>query len=361
MQIKGDLMPNKKLLLSLLSLIAIFALTDKLAIAQARPQSDARFEKLAKELYPKAKQEGALIVYTVWDVEHIRALTEAFKKRFPGIDAIYWQATRSEVTTRTLTEYQGNQATVDVILTEAPLVLHAAGATEPYQTVQGSSLFVNDAVAPVVSLQIQALAYNTKKLKSEDAPKSWEDVTNPKYKGIVALDDPMRAGPLSSMLAAFKDDWKDDARWANFIKGLKALNVPVHKSTSAMFRLLVAGEYSIVMPSLFHDVVHEREIGSPVDFVRGAPPVVSPQQAAIYVKAPHLAAAKLFAEWMISPEGQAQIDAVGRASSRKGFKSKTSMENGWGPNVKPVVVSNKGYIEDPRKWLNTAVKPVWEN
>src|SRR6185437_141126 len=48
---------------------------------------------------------------------------------------------------------------------------------------------------------------------------------------------------------------------------------------------------------------------------------------------------------------------LGRASSRKGFKSKTSMENGWGPKVKPIVVSNKDYIEDARKWLDTAVKP----
>jgi ABC-type thiamine transport system substrate-binding protein len=233
-------MPNKKLLLSLLSVVAVLAFTNRLAVAQARPESDPRFEKLAKEFYPKAKQEGALVVYTVWDVDHIRSLSSAFSKRFPGINTSYWQATRSEVTTRTLTEYQGNQATVDVILTEAPLVLHAAGATEPYQTVQGNSLIVNDAIAPVVSLQIQALAYNTKKLKREEAPKSWEDVTNPRYKGIVALDDPMRAGPLSSMLAAFKDDWKDDARWANFIRGLKSLNVSIHKSTSAMFRLVVS-------------------------------------------------------------------------------------------------------------------------
>jgi ABC-type Fe3+ transport system substrate-binding protein len=259
-----------------------------------------------------------------------------------------------------LTEYQGNQPSVDVILTEAPLVLHAAGASQPYATVQGNSLIVHDAIAPVVSLQIQALAYNTRKLKPEDAPKNWEDVTNPKYKGIVALDDPMRAGPLSSMLAAFKDDWKDDARWAKFITGLKSLNVTIHKSTSAMIRLGVAGEYSIVMPALFHDVVREKDIGSPIDFVRGAPPVVSPQQAAIYAKAPHPAAAKLFAEWLTSPDGQAAIDAIGRASSRKGFKSKTSIENGWGPNVKPVVVANKSYIEDARKWLDTTVKPVWE-
>ena len=124
----------------------------------------------------------------------------------------------------------------------------------------------------------------------------------------------MRAGPLSSMLAAFKDEWKDDARWANFIRVLKALNVPVHRSTSAMFRLLVAGEYSIVMPALFHDLVHEKEIGSPVDFVKGAAPVVSPQQAAIYRKAPHPSAARLFAEWLVSPNGKARsTPSAGRA------------------------------------------------
>lgn len=343
-----------------LLVVSALALPNRFAVAQTRPEADPRFEKLAKELYPKAKQEAALVVYTVWDVDHIRSLSNAFGKRFPGINTSYWQATRSEVTTRTLTEYQGNQPSVDVILTEAPLVLHAAGASQPYATVQGNSLIVHDAIAPVVSLQIQALAYNTRKLKPEDAPKNWEDVTNPKYKGIVALDDPMRAGPLSSMLAAFKDDWKDDARWAKFITGLKSLNVTIHKSTSAMIRLGVAGEYSIVMPALFHDVVREKDIGSPIDFVRGAPPVVSPQQAAIYAKAPHPAAAKLFAEWLTSPDGQAAIDAIGRASSRKGFKSKTSIENGWGPNVKPVVVANKSYIEDARKWLDTTVKPVWE-
>ena len=126
-----------------------------------------------------------------------------------------------------------------------------------YDTVQRDVLFLHDATMPTVSLQIQALTYNTKKIKPGDLPKSWEDVANPKYKGIVALDDPMRAGPLSSMLAGLKDQWKNDARFNNFVKGLKALNVPVHKSTSAMFRLVIAGEYSICMPALLHDVMEE--------------------------------------------------------------------------------------------------------
>ena len=188
---------------------------------------------------------------------------EMLNKRFPGINTTYWQGTRSEIVTRTLTEFQGDQKTADVILSEcAPVVLRAAGAIEPYDTVQASALLLHDPTLPTVSLQIMALSYNTKKLKNEDLPKSWEDVVNSKYKGGVALDDPLRAGPLSGLLAGFKEYWKDDAKWTRYIKGLKGLNVTVHKSTSAMFRLLIAGEYTIAMPALLHDVIEEKEKGS---------------------------------------------------------------------------------------------------
>jgi iron(III) transport system substrate-binding protein len=345
----------------------VFAVFALMAVAlvgnRATAQSvDPGFEKLAKDLYPKAKQEGALVVYTIWDVDHIRSILEVFNKRFPGINTTYWQGTRSEIIARTITEFQGDQRTADVILSEgAPVVLRAAGAIEPYNTIQAKSLLLHDPTLPTVSLQIMALSYNTKKLKKEELPKSWEDVINPKYKGMVALDDPIRAGPLSGLLAGFKEYWKDDARWTHYIRGLKALNVTVHKSTSAMFKLLIAGEYSIAMPSLLHDVIEEKEKGSPVDFVKGAAPVISAQQLGIYGKAPHINGAKLFAEWMIAPEGQLAVAAVGRETSRKGIKSKASIEYAWGSNVKPIPIVNKAFSEDPRKWLDANVKPVWEN
>src|ERR1041384_123246 len=328
----------------------LMLLLGSIAAPRAQAETDPRFEKLAKDLYPKAKQEGSLVIYTIWDVEHIKSILDVFNKRFAGINTTYWQGTRSEIITRTLTEYQGDQKTADVILSEgAPVVLRAAGAIEPYNTVQAGSLILHDPTLPTVSLQIMALSYNTKKMKSSDLPKNWEDVINPKYKGVVALDDPLRAGPLSGLLAGFKEFWKDDARWAKYIRGLKALNVTLHKSTSAMFRLLVAGEYSIAMPSLLHDLIEEKEKGSPVDFVKGAPPVISAQQLGIYGKAPHINAAKLFAEWMITPEGQLAVSAVGREVSRKGVKSKASIESAWGPNVKPIPIINKAFYEDQRK------------
>ena len=319
------------------------------------------FEKVSKELYPKAMQEGNLIIYSVWDVEHLRAITDVFMKRYPGIKVTYWQGRNPEIVTRVLTEFQGGQASVDVILSDnAPPVVRAAGAIASYDTVQRDVLLLHDPTMATVSLQIQALTYNTKKLKPADLPKSWEDVANPKFKGMVALDDPMRAGPLSSMLAGLKEQWKDDNRFNNFVKGLKALNVPVHKSTSAMFRLVISGEYAICMPALLHDVFEEKEKGTPVDYIKTVPPVVFPRQAAIYAKAPNPNAAKLFAEWAISTQGQQAIDSVGRESSRKDFKSKTSIESAFPKGTKPIPVNDKLFLEDPKKWLDTYVKPIWE-
>lgn len=329
--------------------------------ATATATAKKAFEKASQELYPKAKQEGNLIVYSVWDVEHLRVITDAFMKRYPGIKATYWQGRNPEIVTRVLTEFQGGQASFDVVLSDnAPPVIRAAGGIMPYETVQKDVLYLHDPTLPTVSLQIQALAYNTRKLKPADLPKSWEEVANPKYKGMIALDDPMRAGPLSSMLSGLKTQWNNDTRFNNFVKGLKALNVPVHKSTSAMFRLVISGEYNICMPALLHDVMEETHKGTPISYVKTVPPVVFPRQAGIYAKSPNPNAAKLFAEWMISEEGQKTIDSVGRETSRNDFKSKTSIESAFGKGVKPLPVTDKAFLEDPKKWLDTYVKPIWE-
>ncbi|MGE5852525.1 MAG: extracellular solute-binding protein [Deltaproteobacteria bacterium] len=328
--------------------------------ASATAAAAKAFEKVSAELYPKAKQEGNLVVYSVWDVEHLKVITDAFMKRYPGIKATYWQGRNPEIVTRALTEFQGGQASWDVVLSDnAPPVIRAAGAIMNYDTVQRDVLYLHDPTMPTVSLQVQALAYNTKKMKPADLPKSWEDVANPKYKGVVALDDPMRAGPLSSMLSGLKTQWNDDNRYSSFVKGLKALNVPVHQSTSAMFRLVISGEYSICMPALLHDVFEEMHKGTPVNYNKAVPPVVFPRQAGIYVKAPDPNAAKLFAEWLISEEGQKAIDSVGRETSRNDFKSHTSIEAAFGKNAKPIPVTDRNFLEDPKKWLDANVKPIW--
>ena len=80
----------KTMLLAIVTLVILVVLaSNDFSLAQTGSETDPRFEKLAKDLYPKAKQEGALVVYTIWDVEHIRFILTAFNKRFPGINTTY--------------------------------------------------------------------------------------------------------------------------------------------------------------------------------------------------------------------------------------------------------------------------------
>jgi iron(III) transport system substrate-binding protein len=315
-----------------------------------------------KELYSKAKLEGALIVYTVWDAGDIAATLKAFSKRYPGIKTEDWEARNPEIVARVLTEFQAGQQSVDTVLSDsAPPVLRAAGAVTPYETVQKEFLLLHDPTMPVVGLQIQVLAYNTNKLKPEDLPATWEDLTNPRYKGTVALDDPLRAGPLSHMLAALKSYWGNDTRWVDFIKGLKSLDSPTYGSSSEMLSLLVAGEYSMAMPALLHDVLNEKGKGAPVDFIKTAPPIIFPRFAAIYARAPHPNSARLFAEWLISPEGQGVLDSVGRETVRKGFASHTSVDVVFPKDIDIIPVNDQNYLANPKAWLDQYVKPIWQS
>jgi len=306
-------------------------------------------------LYEKAKEEGKLVVYTVWDVVDITALLRGFQKRYPGIDVEYWSAKNPAIITRVMEEFRRGAKSVDVIASDsAPPVLIAQGAIEPYETVQKDKLIVHDPSMPVVSIQIQVLAYNTKLLKPEEVPKSWEDVVNVKAK--IALDDPLRGGPLTWQLIALRDYWKDDAKWAAYIKGLKQLNAPIYRSTSQMYSLLAAGEFAIAVPILSHDVIRGKEQGAPVDWVKTAPPILVPRFAAIYKLAPHPNAARLFAEWLISTEGQEIFASLMRAPSVKNFPSPIALENMFPKEATTIFAK---FPDDPSEYIEKEIKPLW--
>src|SRR5512135_1268279 len=107
--------------------------TKPAAGAGATAAAAKAFAKVSAELYPKAKQEGNLIIYSVWDVEHLKVITDAFMKRYPGIKATYWQGSNPEIITRAMTEFQGGQSSFDIVLSDnAPPVIRAGGGIMSY-------------------------------------------------------------------------------------------------------------------------------------------------------------------------------------------------------------------------------------
>src|ERR1041385_6868820 len=106
--------------MKLLSAAAVAAVVAWSGAVLAASEPNDPYPKAAAALYEKAKQEGALVVYTVWDVEHIVSILDAFSKRYPGIKTSYWQGRNPEIVQRTVTEFQAGKESVDVILPDNP-------------------------------------------------------------------------------------------------------------------------------------------------------------------------------------------------------------------------------------------------
>ena len=219
--------------------------TKEAGSAAATAAAPKAFQKVSQELYPKAKQEGNLIVYSVWDVEHLKVITDAFMKRYPGIKATYWQGRNPEIVTRVLTEFQGGQASFDVVLSDnAPPVIRAAGGDHAYETVQKDVLYLHD---PTPADSEPANPSTGVQYEKNEAGRFAEELGRSLQPEVQRHDragrsDAGRTAELDAL--GIENSVERRCRYNNFLKGLKALNVPVHKSTSAMFRLVISGEYN---------------------------------------------------------------------------------------------------------------------
>ena len=82
------------------------------------------------------------------------------------------------------------------------------------------------------------IAYNKDKIAKEDIPTSWEDLTNPKYKGRIAMPNPLLSGTAYVAVGALADKFG----WEYFDR-LKANGLRVEEGNSAIQNKLLTGEY----------------------------------------------------------------------------------------------------------------------
>ena len=155
------------------------------AVSNATANAAKAFDTVSKELYPKAKQEGNLIVYSVWDVEHLKVITDAFMKTLSGNQGNLLAGAKPGNRHPCFDGVSGRP--VELSMSYFP-TMRRRSSEPPGAIMDLQHGAARRVVSPrpdiaTVSLQIQALAYNTKKIKPADLPKSWEDVANPKYQG----------------------------------------------------------------------------------------------------------------------------------------------------------------------------------
>jgi iron(III) transport system substrate-binding protein len=164
------------------------------------------------------------------------------------------------------------------------------------------------------SARIRVIAYNTKTVKLEDAPRSVFDLAESKWKGQVAMADP-RFGSTSFHVAALYA-LAGDEKMDDFFRRLKANGVRIVDGNSVVRDLVARGEVKAGLTDT-DDVNVAIEDGQPIGMVlpdrNGLGVPVMPNMVSLIANAPHGEEARKLIDYLLSADVErqlAQSDAV---------------------------------------------------
>ena len=258
----------------------------------------------AQKILEGAKKEGELTIYTSAQQDDMGALVSAFEKKY-GIKVTMWRSSSEKVLQRAVQEARGNRHTMDVAETNGP-EMEALSREKILTAVK--SPYLADLIAPAVRphgewvgtrLNVFVQAYNTKLVKKEELPKTWEDLAQPKWKGRLGIeqeDSDWLAGEFAEL---------GEAHAMKVFKDMVAANgVSVRKGHTLLTQLVVSGEIPLALTVYNYKAEQLKNKGAPIDWFSIGPAIARPNGVGVAAKAPHPHAAVLFFDFEISEEGQ---------------------------------------------------------
>jgi iron(III) transport system substrate-binding protein len=154
--------------------------------------------------------------------------------------------------------------------------------------------------------------YNTNLVKASDLPKNYEEfLTKKDWVGKVAIDSTDR-----EWMRGFYDYYGQEKGKKLLDDLVQQLKVAPANGHLALARSVGAGEYAVELNNYTNLILNVKLGGGPTDFWVIDPVVVFFGQIGINAKAPHPNTAKLFANFMMSAEGQKQLTTAGRIPTR---------------------------------------------
>jgi iron(III) transport system substrate-binding protein len=138
-------------------------------------------------------------------------------------------------------------------------------------------------------------AYNTKLVKKDELPKSYDDLLNPKWKGRLGIeaDDSDWFGAVVEALG--------EARGLKLFRDMVAANgISVRKGHTLLANLITSGEVPLALTTYAYRVAQLKNSGAPVDWFAIPPTIARFEGAGVARRAPHPNAALLFFDFMLT-------------------------------------------------------------
>jgi iron(III) transport system substrate-binding protein len=265
---------------------------------------------------PTGNVDRAVTVYVSTDrVFSEPVLREYERQSGVKVNAVYdTEETKSTgLANRLLAEKARPQA--DVFWSNEPvrtLVLKSRDVLAPYRSPNAegipAALIDPDGYWTGFSARIRVIAYNTKAVKAEEAPRSVFDLADPKWKGQVAMADP-RFGSTSFHVAALYA-LAGDEKMDDFFRRLKANGVRIVDGNSVVRDLVARGEVKVGLTDT-DDVNVAIEDGQPVGMVlpdrEGLGVPVMPNMVSLIANAPHPDEARRLIDYLLSADVERQL------------------------------------------------------
>lgn len=279
------------------------------------------FAQDAKLIEAAKKEGGKVVAYGSLESTAMDPITDAFEKK-TGIKVEYFRSSATKAMERGLTELRAGKAIFDVMVNNSGTIeiMRKENIFAKYISPSAAG-FPKDEIDPQLGPAYRhtpiGIIYNKSAISAADAPRSLEDLLNPKYRGKVVMPDPTQHTTTMQWLASlYKIMGKEKAD--KFIRDLGATKPLLAESFAPSAERVSTGETPIAI-SLVRYVVTFAESGAPVDYVRLGKMLSTGQYLALSHKAPRPSAGKAFIDFFLSVEGMKLLAKSGEFVTMKGI------------------------------------------
>jgi len=290
--------------------LAAFALCGLASLAQAQVGNS--------ELVAQAKKEGGLVWYTTISIPEAKEFADAFEKQFPFVKVEIFRSGAGAVANRVASEYAAKTYKFDIVQgISSRGVLPAFKRKEiigrynsPEYKFVASDLKDKEGYWSAMNVNTLVLAYNTRMVKPVEAPKTYDDLLKPVWKGRKILNDTENFAWFDELLKY----WGRDKGVAYF-RRLAQQEQVFQRGSRSRIQLIIAGEFPLTIAYGPHIQSYVTR-GAPIDWVPLEPVVFVRDTVSVATRPPHPAAAKLFVDFLFSKESQLKLREMNRIPAR---------------------------------------------
>ncbi len=274
------------------------------------------------KMVTEARKEGELLIYAEPGPETAALLSQALDSKF-GIKVSFVAGRGAELSKKIIAERQAGLYLGDglisggstTLVTLRPLgildpispALVLPEVNDPNVWLRGTIPFLDKEtrVVALISSVNRYITYNTDLVKPDQLT-SYRDLLRPEWKGKIVMLDPTNSGAGSAFPAVLAQIWGVDQA-KEYLRQLVKQDLILTRDKRQLIEWVARGKYPISLATAVEDVANFKKMGAPLaqaKVAEGGLRATGGSALSLINNRPHPNAAAVFANWILSQEGQ---------------------------------------------------------